>query len=110
LAGLCFLARNDFLLVLIGLAVMAAIYRPRPNWRVPLAAILSGSILSLPWLLYCRTAFGSWMPISGKATTFITYWGYRPYQVWNETKIRSLANGILSSTPFKVIGRAVSRC
>lgn len=102
LGGLCFLARTDFVLFAGALTLVAA-WEDRADWsrraRAPWlwTALALGALIALPWLLYCKLQFGSFVPRSGKATTFITHGGLRPWQVWSAAKLSNVASGLVGN-------------
>jgi hypothetical protein len=71
LLGLAFWARNDavFLMVAVGLAHLATASRSTFGRRLAETAAIAGAALavSLPWLAYGLSAFGSLVPVSGRA-------------------------------------------
>jgi len=102
LGGLCFLARTDFVLALAALGLVAFLRDPKATLataRAPstLAAGALGAFVAAPWLLYCKLGFGAFMPRSGAATTFITYNGAKPWQVWTGDKLANLVSGVLGN-------------
>lgn len=96
--GAAFLARNDFLLIFCVCAVDFMAQRPSRQ-RVAWIAVATVALLAIggPWLVHNKTVYGDFMPISGRASTFITHDGQPPYLVWSAEKLWSILSGVLGN-------------